>query len=132
MLRLILGVVAGCALAMGLITGIELVVHTQYPYPAGASPEQLRNYVLELPQAGQAMIIAAWIIGTAVGGLAGNGIAGRPWPALVVGVLIAVSGMANMAMLPHPLWMQVAGIIGPLAVAGVLGLGRPRRAPAGD
>ncbi|RAK67754.1 hypothetical protein [Phenylobacterium kunshanense] len=130
MLRLILGVVAGCALAMGLITGIELVVHTQYPYPAGASPEQLRNYVLELPQAGQAMIIAAWIIGTAVGGLAGNGIAGRPWPALVVGVLIAVSGMANMAMLPHPLWMQIVGIVGPLAVAGVLGLGRPRRAPA--
>lgn len=129
MLRLILGVVAGCALAMGLITGIELVVHSQYPYPAGASPEQLRSYVLDMPRTGQAMIIAAWIIGTAVGGLAGNGIAARPWPALVVGVLIAVSGMANMAMTPHPLWMQVAGIVGPLAVAGFLGLGRPRRSP---
>lgn len=129
MWRLILGVVAGCALAMGLITGIELVVHSQYPYPAGASPEQLRSYVLDMPRTGQAMIIAAWIIGTAVGGLAGNGIAARPWPALVVGVLIAVSGMANMAMTPHPPWMQVAGIVGPLAVAGFLGLGRPRRSP---
>ena len=130
MLRLILGVVAGCALALGLITAIELVVHARYPYPAGATPDQLRTYVLDLPRTGQAMIIAAWIIGTAVGGLAGNGIAARPWPALVVGVLVAVSGMANMAMLPHPLWMQVAGIVGPLAVAGLLGLGQPKRAPA--
>jgi hypothetical protein len=130
MLKTILGVVAGCALAMGLITGIELVVHAQYPYPAGATPEQLRNYVMDLPRTGQIMIIAAWIIGTAVGGLAGNGIAARPWPAVVVGVLIAVSGMANMAILPHPLWMQVAGIVGPLAVAALLSLGRPRRTPA--
>ena len=130
MLKTILGVVAGCALALGLITGIELVVHAQYPYPAGATPAQLRSYVMDLPRTGQVMIIAAWIIGAAVGGLAGNGIAGRPWPAAVVGVLIAASGMANMAVAPHPLWMQIAGIVGPLAVAALLSLGRPRRTPA--
>jgi uncharacterized protein (DUF983 family) len=48
----------------------------------------------------------------------------------VVGVLIAVSGMTNMAILPHPLWMQITGIVGPLAVAALLSLGRPRRTPA--
>lgn len=126
MLKVILGVVAGCALAIGLITGIELVVHAQYPYPIGATSEQLRSYVIDLPRTGQVMIVAAWIIGTAVGGLAGNGIAARPWPAAVVGVLIAVSGMTNMAILPHPLWMQITGIVGPLAVAALLSLGRPR------
>ena len=130
MLRVILGVVAGCALAMGLITAIELVVHSQYPYPADASAEQLRNHMMDLPATGKVMIIAAWIIGAAVGGLAGNGIAARPWPAAVVGVMVAVSGMSGMALVPYPLWMQIAGIVGPLAVAAFLSLGRPRQAPA--
>jgi hypothetical protein len=45
-----------------------------------------------------------------------------------VGVVIAAAVVANVVMLPHPVWMEIAGVLGPLAIGGALWRGR--RPPA--
>ena len=37
--------------------------------------------------------------------------------ALIIGVLVLAGVIANNAMIPHPLWMTVAGIVLPLPLA---------------
>jgi len=108
---------------MVVIMLVEMLAHQLFPVPAGVDvtdPEDLKTLVGRMPLAAQALIVGGWVLGAAVGGFTGNLIAQRPWPALVVGALVALGAIANMAMIPHPLWMQLAGVLTPLAVGGLL------------
>jgi hypothetical protein len=133
MLRAILGAVAGCVLAMCVIFGMELIGQQLFPLPAGTDPTDmaaLKAAAAQMPPAALMFVVLGWIVGTAVGGWAANAIGGRVWPAYVVGGLIALASIGNGMMIPQPLWVTVAGVLGPaIAAFAVARLGGPR-APA--
>ncbi len=38
-------------------------------------------------------------------------IAGRPFPALLVGGVMMLAGISNLAVIPHPLWFMVLSVL---------------------
>ena len=130
MLRAIIGTVVGCVVAIAVITGVEMAGAALFPRGDAdlRDPEGMKALVAGMPMAAKLMVLAAWWLGAAVGGWVANRVGRTTWPALVVGLVIAAAVVANVMMLPHPLWMQIAGVLGPLAIGGTLW--RARRAAA--
>lgn len=114
--RSVLAVVAGAFVAGLLIAGVESVSSMVYPLPPGLDlhdSEALRQHVEQLPLGAFLFVLAAWAIGTFAGSwvaarLAGRGKVGH---GLAVGAIFLLAGLANLLMLPHPLWMWVGGIL---------------------
>ena len=123
MVRAILATVLGGVAAVAVITGVELLGAALFPPPAGTEAGDLagmRAAVAAMPLAAELLILAAWWLGAAVGGWVANRIGRVSWPALVVGVAVSASVVAEAIGLPHPPWMQLAGVLGPLAIGGAL------------
>ncbi|MET0272253.1 MAG: hypothetical protein ABW360_04630 [Phenylobacterium sp.] len=116
MLRLVLGTMAGVVLAMVAIVTLEAVGHQLFPVTGvdPSDPQALDSLVSHMSLAAQAFVIFGWTAGAALGGTVANLIARRRWPAIIVGGAIAASTVLNLLVLPHPLWMQAAGVLMPL------------------
>jgi hypothetical protein len=127
MLRAIGGTVLGCVAAFAIVWAVEMASSTAFPLPEPAKdPAQLGALMDDIPLAAKLAVVGGWWLGTAFGGWIAVSVARARWPALVVGVLMTCAVIFNIVTIPHPLWMQVAGVLGPLAIAGLLW--RPRRA----
>ena len=134
MLRTVLGTVAGAAIAVGVIYGWEIAGHRLFPLPAGvdlSDPADTATLVQQMPLIAQAWVVAGYVIGVAVGGSVANLVVRARWPALVVALLVAGAFVATLTMLPHPLWMQIAGVALPL-LGGIGVAANAGRAPAPD
>ena len=119
MLRRVMGVVVGLVAAMVTIGIVEWLGRQVFPPPAGvdmSDPAAIGRAVSSLPTGLKASVSLAWFFGTFAGGVAGLAIARwRPVPWIVAAVVV-LAAMANYVMIPHPLWMQIAGIaLPPLA-----------------
>jgi hypothetical protein len=70
-----------------------------------------------LPRAALLLVLVGWALGTFAGAYVAGRLARRVPIAhgLVVGVLFLAAGVANMLMLPHPIWMWMAGVAAFLA-----------------
>ncbi|WP_297800158.1 hypothetical protein [Arenimonas sp. GDDSR-1] len=115
-LRLALALVAGIAAALFTIMLIETVGHRLYPPPAldYSDTEALRAYVAGLPIGAKLIVLSAWLAGT-VDGVFVAGLVNRArfgLCAAVIGALVLAATLANLAMIPHPLWLALAGVIG--------------------
>ena len=120
MLRMILGTVAGVVTAMVVIMVLEMGGHMLFPPPAGLdpmNPDHVAEIIAAMPIGAFVYILVCYVAGTAAGGVTGNLIARRRWPALVVGGLIAVGSVANAFMIGQPLWVNAAAVILPLVTA---------------
>lgn len=116
-MRTILGVLAGLAIAMLVIAGVEAVSAMFFKLPANfATLDRVdqAQVMADMPATAKRLIVIGWALGAAIGGYVANGIARSGSAAGVVGVLVAVSGIANVIMLPHPFWMQLAAFWAPL------------------
>jgi len=115
--RLILAILVGMVVAFFSVAGIEAIGHAVYPTAAGldmSSPEAVRAFMQTVPTGALAFVLAAWILGTFLGGLVGSLIA-RPRARVVsgvIGALVLAATIANLAMIPHPMWMAVSGVVG--------------------
>ena len=121
-MRMILGIVAGVAVAMLCVFGVELVGHGLYPPPEGidaSNPADLERMMASLPIGALAFVTVAWFVGALLGGLTANAIARRALAGWIVALLIIGAGVWTMLMIPHPVWMWAAGIGLPL-IAGWL------------
>lgn len=115
-LRLVLALVAGIAAALFTIMLIETVGHRLYPPPAldYSDTGALRAYVDALPLGAKLMVLSAWLAGT-IDGVFVAGLVNRARYGLcaaVIGALVLAATLANLAMIPHPLWMAAAGVLG--------------------
>jgi MFS family permease len=127
-------VLIGLAMAGVLIAVIEGINSRIYPLPnvIPGDRESMRNAVATMPSAAFAVVVCGWTIGAFVGAWVAATLADRrprAHAAIVIAVLLA-GGIANMILLPHPIWVWVAAIAGFL-VGGHLGVLLATRARAG-
>lgn len=124
-LRLALALLGGTAAAFITVALIETMGHTVYPAPVNldyGNPEALKAYVEALPLGATLFVLAAWLAGT-VDGVLVAGLINRARYGLcaaVIGAVVLAATLANLWMIPHPLWLAMAGIIGiPLCAFGM-------------
>jgi hypothetical protein len=134
MLRSILAVLAGLVVAWITVSLFEFASMHTFPPPPGVDvrdPQQVAALVSRMPAGALALVLAGWVVGAFDGGLVAALIAKRRVPAVVVGALVALSALAMVMMVPHPLWMSIAGVFLPVpaALSGAW-LGRGRKAAA--
>jgi MFS family permease len=118
--RTIAGVVVGVVVAWVTIMLAEFASAPLHPMPAGFDmhdPASVAAFVATLPIAALLLVLAGWVLGALVGGHVAARLARKPRPALVVGIVIVVGVIANAAMIPHPLWMTIAGVLLPVPAA---------------
>ena len=117
MLRTILGIVAGVVVAFVVLMGLEMAGHAAMPPPAGldpADPEDLKQMVASASTAAKAWVVFAWFAAAVAGGWVARRLTRASWAGWVIAGLIVVGGIANIMMIPHPLWMQIAAVVAPL------------------
>lgn len=119
MLRRIGGSLAGVAVAVLVIMGIEAIGHRVTGAPADPA---------EATPAMMAWVLAAWTIGTTIGALVGVTVArwgGAAWfPAALVVVGVVMTALA----IPSPWWLTMGGLVLPLLAAGLISRrGGPQR-----
>ena len=134
MARSTVAVIAGILAAFATILLVEalgaLVV------PAGAAPsfrdvERMRIYLATLPASAYAFVLAAYLAGSAIGGLVAIRVVRNPasravW---VVGGFLLVVMVANLALIAHPLWFSIAAVVAIFVGTGLAS--RYRRAATG-
>jgi hypothetical protein len=145
MIRKTVGTVVGILVASGVVFGIEIIGYVAYPPPAeivaamqgndrAAMNMAAAEYMQRAPLPAKALIPAAWILGTFFGAMAATAMAGGRscMPASIVGGLILLATALNLAMITHPAWVAVVGIVGvPVAAYAGWRLGPKRIAPNG-
>ena len=129
MMRQILGAVLGCAVAIGVIMLVELVGHAVLPAPTGYDPmteDGAARYLREAPMAAKLALVFGWFAGALAGGWTAVRIGLRSWLAWIPAGLVLLGGIANMVMIPHPVWMMAAGVLAPLLGGWLASRGRAR------
>jgi hypothetical protein len=129
--RTILGILAGLVVAWLAMTICEFASLFLHRPPAGfdlRDPQALAAHIAAAPLSAMLVVVIGWALAAFVGGWVAARIARhRLVAALVIGVLVLAGVIANNAMIPHPLWMTVAGIALPLPLAWLAArLVRPR------
>ena len=130
MARGIVAVIAGLIAAVVAILLVEFVgalVAPGGPAPALKDVDQMRVYLAGLPLLANAFLIAAYLVGSAIGGVVTGRVMRNPasrcvW--LVGGILLAMT-MANLVRIPHPLWVSLASVIAIFAGTGFATIYRP-------
>ena len=115
-LRSIFGVIIGLFVAILIISLVDYLSHVLFPLPAGVNPtdaDQLRAAVGQIPVTAFLLMILGWGVGSFLGAWLAGRIAGRNplIHGLVVTVILMITGIANMIMLPHPIWVWALGIL---------------------
>jgi hypothetical protein len=112
MLRRVGGSLAGVAVAVLVIMGIEAIGHRMSGAPA--DPAQATPAMM-------AWVLAAWTLGTAAGAFVAVNIArwsGAAWfPAALTIVGVIMTALA----IPSPWWLTVGGLVLPLLAATLIG-----------
>jgi pimeloyl-ACP methyl ester carboxylesterase len=125
--RSILGIIVGVALAMFLIVGIEYLAHVLFPPPAGLDPnnaDDLAQILAQMPAPGFLVIGIAWGLGAFVGGWGAARVARRAPEThiAIIAAVVLVGAIWNMLRIPHPVWFWVVAIA--LILLGALGARR--------
>ena len=118
--------VAGVGSAVLVVAAIELVAHAIYApsvMPDVSTPEAMAAYVDSMPLGAFLLVLAAYVAGTAVGGIAGIVIARRHAMrfACLAGGMILLGAIAVFVKMPHPTWFVVATLVDIPLVAWLTG-----------
>ena len=119
--RTILGILAGLVVAWLAMTICEFASLFLHRPPAGLDlrdPQALAAHIAAAPLSAMLVVVVGWALAAFVGAWVAARIARhRRAAALVIGLLVLAGVIANIAMIPHPLWMTVAGLVLPLPLA---------------
>lgn len=120
--RTLAGTVVGVVVAWATVMLGEFISAPLHPTPAGFNmrdPASMAAFVATLPVSALLLVLSGWVLGALLGGYVAARIARKPFPALVVGIVIEVGVIANAVMIPHPMWMTVAGVLLPVPAAWI-------------
>ena len=118
LLRRAFGVILGFVVASAVMMLIESANgHLFYPGLGQAAkgvkdPARIAEIMAGAPTGALLVVIVGWLLGSLAGGWATTRFtrAQGTGPALVLGGLLTLAGIANNLMLPPPLWFWVAGL----------------------
>jgi len=117
MVRKLIGIIAGLAVAVMLVSLIQKFGHSLYPPPAEmdlADQEFMQNYMTNLPWGPLAFVLGSYVGGALVGGWVAAFIARESSLVIagIVGMFILAGAITNMAIIPHPAWFATATVVG--------------------
>lgn len=135
MIRTIAAVLLGLLVALATMLLVEYLGMSLFPLPPGLrldNEHDLARLVESATLGKKLWVLMGWSLAAFVGGLVAAKISRRHrvGAALSVGALIVAGVALNAALLPHPAWMTVAGVLLPLPLAWLAArLARPRGLP---
>jgi len=136
MIRTVVAVLLGLVVALATMLLVEYLGMSLFPLPPGINldnEDDLARLVASASTGKKLWVLMGWTLAAFVGGWVASRISRRHrrGAALAVGALIVAGVLLNAAMLPHPAWMTVAGVLLPLPVAWLAARpGRPRPPPS--
>lgn len=113
MFRGILATMGGLVAALIVIMIFQKAGHWIYPMPPGLDvkdKEAMGAWIGGLPVGAFLLLLAGYALGSFAGGATSALISGTLRPALVTGGVLMLMGIANLFMIPHPLWLAVASL----------------------
>ncbi len=121
-MRKLFAAIAGVITAVLTVGAIQSLGHMIFPPPPDANlsdPDQLAAFIERLPPSALLFVVAAWLIGSFAGAVVATLVARRETivPAMAVAAAVLFGALYSLFMIPHPLWMAVAGIALPLPFA---------------
>jgi hypothetical protein len=135
-LRGILAVILGLVTLFVLVGAGEFVGHTIFPPPPGLDPNDLDSIkanIDKIPAGVFVSVLVAWLLAAFAGGWVAARLApgGKLAFGLAIGTLGLLAAVANMWMIPHPIWVWIIGVAEflPAAYLGAM-LAMPRRSKA--
>ncbi len=113
--RKIAAVLTGIVVAFALVFVIEMIGHRVYPPPSDldfTQPDIVAGYMQTLPAGAFMFVLAGFALATLAGGFVAARIA-RSQAFLfagIIGALMLAATVANLLMIPHPLWFSITAI----------------------
>lgn len=124
-MKKILSVIAGFIAGYLVIMLIEYINHKMYPLPPGfdlsLADRETKGFFMEMMPAGAfMMLLLAYTLGSFSGGIVSFVISENIQQPLIVGGALTIGGIANMLMVPHPVWFAIVSLLVylPFAFAG--------------
>lgn len=136
MIRKLIAIVLGLAVAIVLVSLIQKFGHSLYPPPPDLDlndQDFMRDYIAGLPWGPLAFVLGSYVAATFAGGLLAALIVRERTLIIagVIGLFVLAGAIANMVVIPHPSWFAataVAGIILAVILAAKLAAGGSVRA----
>ena len=118
MLRTLMGLAAGLAVAIVTIIIVEAIGNQLFPPPRGFDMAQ--STAETLPTETLMWPVIGWFLGSLAGSAIAVHLSGERWAGWAIVALVLAATIFNFALITHPVWMMVAG---PLAavIGGWLG-----------
>jgi len=122
MIRSTLAVLLGLVIALATMLLLEYLGMSLFPLPLGIdldNEDDLARLVASATTGKKLWVLMGWTAAAFAGGwvAARTSRLHRIGAALGVGLLIVAGVVLNAAMLPHPAWMTVVGVLLPVPVA---------------
>lgn len=116
MLKKIVAVIAGVVTAGVVIALIEMIGHAVFPPPVGvdfADPVSVSAMMQAAPIGALLFVIVAWLAGIVAGATIAFLIVRENGKlnASIVGGLVLAGTIANLLMIPHPVWFSVVSVV---------------------
>ena len=136
MIRTMFSMMLGMLVALMVMLGLEFVGSWMFPMPAGQLPggADLAEIIANAPAGKLVWVLAGWLLAAFCGAWVAARLARvhRTGAAIAIGLLLVLGVLLNAWMLPHPLWMTLLGVIGPVPLAWCGGRLALRRAARTD
>lgn len=117
-----LGVLLGTSIGFGVIAGLAALDLHLFAWPDfdWRNPQAWGDAIAVAPTHAQALLTGSGAIATLAGGLIAVRISDWPTAGWIVTASIALAGAVAALFVPQPLWMQLTGVIAPLAAGLVV------------
>jgi hypothetical protein len=106
----------GVVVAVMVVILMDALVGRIYPLPAGIdtrNEESLRQALANMPTAAFVLLLTGWVLAAGVGAYFAARLATHSYAihGLIVAFFVLVATIANLAAIPHPVWLWPATII---------------------
>ena len=119
-MKTVLGVLAGIVVAGLCVFAIEFIGHSVFPPPADtdlSNPAHVERLMATLPVGAFVFVLVGWFVGALAGAWVAIRIAQQSLAGWIVAAFVICAGGYTMMIIPHPVWMWVAGIALPIVGA---------------
>jgi hypothetical protein len=124
-MKKVLSIIAGVITGFVIVFIGDAVSHSLNPMPVGLNymdKSVMVAYVASIPTYVLVIMVIFWMLSSFLGGMLAARINRPEWKraCLVTGAILMAAALLNLALIPHPLWMWIAALIGyiPMAYLG--------------